>query len=236
MKLNGIIFDFNGTMFQDSHLHEQAWIDMIQKYSPGNGLTETEILTNVHGRTNDKILRHFVSPDLTDEEVQKLSLEKEEHYRRLCLNKPEQLVLTDGLTEVLDDLKERKLPLTIATATIKENVDFYFDTFALDRWFDPDKVVFDDGSFPGKPEPDIFLHGAKQFGADPANTLVIEDSVHGIAGARAAGMRVVGFTGASHTYPSHADRLTEAGAETVISRMSELPDVITALAEWQEAI
>ena len=146
MKLNGIIFDFNGTMFQDSHLHEQAWIDMIQKYSPGNGLTETEILTNVHGRTNDKILRHFVSPDLTDEEVQKLSLEKEEHYRRLCLNKPEQLVLTDGLTEVLDDLKERKLPLTIATATIKENVDFYFDTFALDRWFDPDKVVFDDGS------------------------------------------------------------------------------------------
>ena len=148
MKLNGIIFDFNGTMFQDSHLHEQAWIDMIQKYSPGNGLTETEILTNVHGRTNDKILRHFVSPDLTDEEVQKLSLEKEEHYRRLCLNKPEQLVLTDGLTEVLDDLKERKLPLTIATATIKENVDFYFDTFALDRWFDPDKVVFDDGSFP----------------------------------------------------------------------------------------
>ncbi|MFZ1822855.1 MAG: HAD family phosphatase, partial [Trichococcus flocculiformis] len=25
--MNGIIFDFNGTMFQDSHLHEQAWID-----------------------------------------------------------------------------------------------------------------------------------------------------------------------------------------------------------------
>ena len=87
-----------------------------------------------------------------------------------------------------------------------------------------------------KPKPDIFLHAAKQFGADPARTLVIEDSVHGIAGARAAGMRVVGFTGASHTYPSHADRLTEAGAETVISRMSELPDVVTALAEWREAI
>jgi len=164
MKLNGIIFDFNGTMFQDSHLHEQAWIDMIQKYNPGNGLTETEILKNVHGRTNDKILRHFVSSELTDEEVEKLSLEKEEHYRKLCLNKPEQLVLTDGLIEVLDELKERKLPLTIATATIKENVDFYFDTFALDRWFDPDKVVFDDGSFPGKPEPDIFLHAARKLG------------------------------------------------------------------------
>lgn len=83
-----------------------------------------------------------------------------------------------------------------------------------------------------KPKPDIFLHGAKQMGADARRTLVIEDSVHGITGARAAGMRVVGFTGASHTYPSHADRLMDAGAETVISRMSDLAATIAALAEW----
>jgi len=83
-----------------------------------------------------------------------------------------------------------------------------------------------------KPKPDIFLHGAKQFGVEPDRCLVIEDSTHGVHGARAAGMRVVGFTGASHTYPSHADRLTDAGAETVISRMSDLPAVIAALGEW----
>jgi len=83
-----------------------------------------------------------------------------------------------------------------------------------------------------KPKPDIFLHGAKQFGVEPDRCLVIEDSTHGVHGARTAGMRVVGFTGASHTYPSHADRLTDAGAETVISRMSDLPTVIAALGEW----
>ena len=87
-----------------------------------------------------------------------------------------------------------------------------------------------------KPKPDIFLHGAKQFGIDPSRVLVIEDSVHGVHGAVAAGMRVVGFTGASHTYPSHADKLTEAGAETVISRMSALPGVIAALSEWSETL
>ncbi|HTO32963.1 MAG TPA: HAD family phosphatase [Pararhizobium sp.] len=85
-----------------------------------------------------------------------------------------------------------------------------------------------------KPKPDIFLHGAKQFGVDPSRVLVIEDSVHGVHAAIAAGMRVVGFTGASHSYPSHADKLTEAGAETVISRMSALPAVIAALSEWSE--
>lgn len=86
-----------------------------------------------------------------------------------------------------------------------------------------------------KPKPDIFLHGASQFGVSPGKCLVVEDSVHGVHAARAAGMRVVGFTGASHTYPSHADRLTDAGAETVIARMTDLPGVAAAMAEWEGA-
>ena len=87
-----------------------------------------------------------------------------------------------------------------------------------------------------KPAPDVFLHGAAQFKANPANVLVIEDSVHGIQAAVAAGMRVVGFTGGSHTFPGHADKLTEAGAETVIRRMAELPATVEALAGWSELL
>lgn len=87
----------------------------------------------------------------------------------------------------------------------------------------PDKV---------KPRPDIFLHALKNFNVSPSRAVVVEDSVHGVHGAVAAGCRVIGFTGASHTYPSHADRLTDAGAETVIARMSDLPATIAALGEW----
>jgi HAD superfamily hydrolase (TIGR01509 family) len=83
-----------------------------------------------------------------------------------------------------------------------------------------------------KPAPDVFLHAAQSLGANPANTFVIEDSVHGIAGAKTAGMRVIGFTGASHSYPGHADVLTEAGAETVIRRWADFRGVIVALSEW----
>tara|TARA_R110002020_G_scaffold136630_6_gene304646 strand:+ start:2687 stop:3376 length:690 start_codon:yes stop_codon:yes gene_type:complete len=87
-----------------------------------------------------------------------------------------------------------------------------------------------------KPAPDVFLHGASQLNVKPENVLVIEDSVHGIHAARAAGMRVVGFTGASHSYPGHADKLTEAGAETVIRRMADLPATVEALANWSELL
>ncbi len=116
-------------------------------------------------------------------------------------------------------------------------LDMMLEKVGLKPYFAPHIFSAKDlGADRVKPKPDIFLHAAEQLGVKPSNVLVIEDSVHGIHGARAAGMRVVGFTGASHTYPSHADRLTDAGAETVISRMTDLPAVTAALTEWAGAV
>ena len=58
----------------------------------------------------------------------------------------------------------------------------------------------------GKPAPDLFLFAAEQMRASPARCLVIEDSLPGIAGARAAGMTVLGFYGGSHCPPGMATR------------------------------
>ncbi|BDA83111.1 haloacid dehalogenase [Aureimonas sp. SA4125] len=91
------------------------------------------------------------------------------------------------------------------------------------------------GSCRGKPAPDVFLYACEQFGVAPARAVVIEDSVHGVVAAVAAGCRVVGFTGGSHTYPGHADALSEAGAETVISRLADYPAVIEAFGAWSAA-
>lgn len=136
----------------------------------------------------------------------------------------------DGVKAMLSRLK---LPKCICSNSSMPRLDMMLKKVGLKEVFG--KHIYsakDLGEDRVKPKPDIFLHGARQFKADPSRVLVVEDSVHGVHGAVAAGMRVVGFTGASHTYPSHADRLTEAGAETVISRMQELPHVITALSEW----
>lgn len=81
-----------------------------------------------------------------------------------------------------------------------------------------------------KPAPDVFLHAARVFGVEPRDALVIEDSSHGIEGAVAAGMRVIGFTGGGHTWPGHAQALREAGAVKVVSRLDEVGLAIEALA------
>ncbi len=84
-----------------------------------------------------------------------------------------------------------------------------------------------------KPKPDMILRALAEFKVEAAETLVIEDSTTGIAAALNAGTRVIGFTGGSHTFTGHADRLIEAGAETVITRFDDLPTMIKAMSEWE---
>jgi hypothetical protein len=46
-------------------------------------------------------------------------------------------------------------------------------------------------------------------------------------------MRVVGFTGASHTFPGHGEALMDAGAITVVRRFAQLPATVSALQGWR---
>lgn len=115
-------------------------------------------------------------------------------------------------------------------------LDFMLDKVRLKTFFEGH--IYSTRDIEGirhKPAPDIFLHAAEKEGARPEATFVIEDSVHGVTGAAAAGMRVIGFTGASHSYPGHADQLTDSGAETVIRRWADLPATLAALSEWSES-
>ena len=66
-----------------------------------------------------------------------------------------------------------------------------------------------------KPAPDIFLYAAKALRVDPENCLVIEDSIHGVAAALAAGMTVWGFLGGGHADEAMGVRLMSAGAARV---------------------
>jgi HAD superfamily hydrolase (TIGR01509 family) len=69
----------------------------------------------------------------------------------------------------------------------------------------------------GKPHPDLFLHAAAAMGAAPRETAVVEDSPSGVTAARAAQMRVLGYSA-----DSDPDALVEAGADLVES-MREVP-------------
>ena len=78
----------------------------------------------------------------------------------------------------------------------------------------------------GKPAPDLFLLAATQMQVPPGQSLVIEDSVPGVTGGRAAGMNVLGFHGGSHCRPGYGDGLRAAGATATFDDMRRLRDLI----------
>lgn len=89
------------------------------------------------------------------------------------------------------------------------------------------------GSKAPKPDPNVFQVAAQTFGTDPEACLVVEDSSSGVKAGVAAGMTVIGFVGADHTWPGHAEALMQAGALTTVNRHADLAETIQALGAWE---
>ena len=187
MKYKGIIFDYNGTLFFDSKKHYDAW-KLFSKQLRGYEFSDDEMRNHMFGRTNEDIISYAIGKKPDRELCQKLAKEKESLYRQMCLKDRENFRFAPYATDFLDFLCKKNIPHTIATMSEKDNVDFYIKEMNLPKWFDVSKIVYDDGTIPGKPAPDIYLKAAKNLNLLPEQCIVVEDAVSGIKAAKNAGI------------------------------------------------
>lgn len=190
MQRFAVIFDFNGTMLFDTPLQYQAW-NMLAEKTMGRSIGIDQFLRTANGRSSTETVDIFWGNSLTTDEKQALILDKRQAYKELCLMHPELFHLADGIPQILDFLKKHKIPFTIATSSNPASVDFYYDNLQLDRWFRREDIVCTDGSFRGKPAPDIYCAAAKSLHMHPKDCIVIEDAVAGAYAARGAGIGYV---------------------------------------------
>jgi beta-phosphoglucomutase-like phosphatase (HAD superfamily) len=195
----GLIFDFNGVLWWDNHLQEQSW-RQFSAAMRGTPLSDEEMAVHVHGRTNSHTLGYLAGRSLSAGEVEELGEQKESLYRQLCLDLGAAFQLSPGAADLLDWLVAQGIPRTIATASGKRNLDFFVDHLHLDRWFDVPAIVYDDGSRPGKPAPDLYLQAAANLDLAPAQCIVVEDSHSGIQAAHAAGIGYIVALGPASTH------------------------------------
>lgn len=185
--MKAVLFDFNGTLFYDTLIHIDVWIQFL-KVKLNYEMSEEEFMRRVFGRDNNAIIKDFFGiNDL--KKIHELSEEKEEMYRDVCRNMD--ISLVKGAEDFFDYLVENNIPFTIATGANQSNVDFYFDVFKLNKWFDYSKVIYDDGYLPGKPDPTGFIKASKKINMDPSECVVIEDSLAGVKAAKAAGVKEI---------------------------------------------
>lgn len=182
MTFSGVVFDFNGTLFWDTKLHNKAWDIFLTNHNLY--LSDEDKFKKMHGKNNRDLFRAFFNDSISEEEIQKYILEKETLYQELCLQTD--MPLAPGLTDFLDYLSEMHIPFTIATASGKENLDFYFEHLLLSKWFDYNKVVYNNGKIKGKPDPEIYQIAMSVIGTQPEETVVFEDAIAGLEAARNA--------------------------------------------------
>ncbi|MSQ29278.1 MAG: HAD family phosphatase [Dehalococcoidia bacterium] len=106
-----------------------------------------------------------------------------------------------GAVALLETAHARGLAVAVASTSSHTSIDLTLGAAGLRDYF-PLVVSASDVAH-GKPAPDIYLYTARLLGVPPESCIAIEDSLHGIVSASAAGMRVVQSRQAAFVTPPH---------------------------------
>ena len=183
-KTKAVIFDLDGTLIDNNSYHRQTWEKYLEKI--GKRISEEEFNAHLNGRTNLDAVRYIFGKEISEEKATQYTLEKEALYREIYqpFIKP-----VSGLMAFLEILKNKNIPMAIATSGIQPNIDFMFENILIKKYFTA--VVNSSHIKKGKPDPEIYLKVASLLNVQPKNCLVFEDAVVGIKSAKTAGMKVI---------------------------------------------
>jgi len=118
------------------------------------------------------------------------------------------------------------LPRAIASSNASAHIRTQLGHFGLAGHFGDHVYSGREHVTRGKPHPDLYLHAMAALGADPARTLVVEDSPVGVRAAVAAGARVVGLCAGSHCGADHGALLGGAGAHEIARDYAEIAELL----------
>jgi beta-phosphoglucomutase len=188
MKPKAFIFDLNGTMVHDMEYHTKAW-QYLFNHDLGGNFTWEQVKPQMYGKNQEVLVRMFGPDRFTEDEMQRLSLAKEQRYQEEYLP---HLQLLPGLAEFLEKAHQQQIPMAIGSAAIPFNIDFVLDTLHIRHYFTA--IVSADDVTLSKPHPETFLKAAELLHVAPTDCLVFEDVPKGAEAAQQAGMAAVILT------------------------------------------
>lgn len=204
--MKAVIWDLDGTLIDSSAYHWEAWQTVMEAE---NFTLNYEDFVADFGKRNDEILRGRLG-DLSESEISRLSLLKEEYYRQMVARRG--LTLLPGALYWLARLKRDGWRQALGTSAPRGNIDAVFAALDVEQYFQV--VMSSEEVARGKPAPDLFLAAAQQMGVDPLHCIVVEDAPAGVEAARRAGMQSVGVL-STHD---------ELESDWVFQRLDQIPE------------
>jgi beta-phosphoglucomutase len=211
------IFDMDGTLLDNMPLYFRAFRVFIERH--GLQLPPPSEAAQLIGRRQSDIFPALFGRPLTPEEIARYSDEAAQIYQDMLIG----VTPLPGLVRFLDLLERRRAKIGLATSAPQATVAPTLAALGITGRFAA--ITLGDEVPRGKPAPDIFLETARRLDQPPDRCVVFEDSLAGIAAARAAGMRCIALA----TTHSVAD-LRAAAPDLVVADYDELLRLMPELA------
>ena len=198
MPLRAVVFDFDGVLVDSEPLHFRALRGGLQ--SEGIAIDEDEYYARYAAYDDRTAIRLALEQHGTPydaERVGRTAKRKSELFDELLPGIP----FFPGARELVRDLA-RELPLAIASGALRSEIERILAAGGLRECFRA--VVGAEDVERTKPDPlpyasAVALLARESSGLRPEDCVAFEDTMAGIASARAAGLKVIGVT---HTYPA----------------------------------
>ncbi|MBQ4472230.1 MAG: HAD family phosphatase [Alphaproteobacteria bacterium] len=219
-----IIWDFDGVMADSEKLWVGVWRDTLKK-EKNIVLTrdqEIELLAGMADRTKKHHIQKAFPNETFDAEFMR-KIEEGETYAGNHFLRP-----IMGVEKILQD---KHFDHCIATGSTKAHLVWKMDLLKwTNKYMNSNDYFTVDMVEHGKPAPDIFLLAAKTKGHDPKDCVVIEDSIHGMNAAKAAGIKCIAFIGAEgNDTPEYRRKCSETGVIAVCATMEKVHKTLQKL-------
>lgn len=186
IMFRAVLFDMDGVIIDSEPLHMKAFQVSMKDY--GLNLTD-EYCSQFIGRTDRYMVEVLVDQyKLTDSIDTVLQHKKDTLFK---LEQEEAYPPVPYVKELIQNLYHNNIKLAIASSSPMSAIRETAITQGLTDYFE--EYVSGTELRNSKPAPDIFLKAAQMLGVDPSECVVIEDSEHGVAAAKAAHMTCIGF-------------------------------------------
>ncbi|WP_320128773.1 beta-phosphoglucomutase [uncultured Sphaerochaeta sp.] len=182
------LFDLDGVLVDTARYHYQAWKEIAKEYGFDFTEEQNELLKGVSRSAALDILLDLGNLTVLPEKKPAILEKKNNLYLQLI----EHLAPSDilkGVLPVLHYLQDLQIPIVLGSAS--KNARGILQRLGLIPFFTA--IIDGTNVTKAKPDPEVFLAGAKACGIEPFRCVVFEDSVAGIQAAKLGGMIAVGI-------------------------------------------
>ena len=191
--LSAIIFDFDGVIADSEPLHFAGFRLTLAEI--GINLTESDYYANYLGYDDRGCFIAALTAHQRPADPSIIAPLMQRKAQAYLESVKDHLVIFPGVREFVSEAAAT-YPLAIASGALRHEIEFILEQAGLRKAFL--HITGAEDVTKGKPDPEPFLHALAALNRQrhnqtiaPGSCLVIEDSIPGLRGAKAAGMKVL---------------------------------------------